>query len=196
MVHFGPAINQLLAGHSSLLLLFFWKLVRNTANMSRLIFQQGKHNQSKSYSTCRSWQCPSSDDMKNLQIIYFFNKSLASYLNSRHVQTADGMWKSDICANTFLHFWPPYPRAMLSFVSAASFKTWSMRAFLLLLSSIRTGLASGRFWKIRSRDGSGHNSDQLFTTLHYNICCYLKTSYYFIIFYTDVWSMGIQQQLM
>lgn len=91
----------------------------------------------------------------------FLNKPLASYLTPGHVQIDSGMWKSDICANTFLHFWPPYPRAMLSFVSAASFKTWSMRAFLFLVSSIRTGLASGRFWTnrwIRTQ------LNQLFTT--------------------------------
>ncbi len=114
-------------------------------------------------------------DMVHLKII-IFKQVTASYITPRHVQIDSGMWKSDICANTFLHFWPPYPRAMLSFVSAASFKTWSMRAFLFLVSSIRTGLASGRFWTnrwIRTQ------LNQLFTTFHYNIGCNIKSSYYF-----------------
>lgn len=73
---------------------------------------------------------------------FFLNKSALSYYSTYRFTT-----ESDICAKHVHHFCPPYPRARLSWVSAASLRTWSTRAFLFLVSSIRTGLDSGRFWQ-------------------------------------------------
>lgn len=106
----------------------------------------------------------------------FLNKSLASYFNSQACESLIFVQTHSFISGLHIHVqcYHSFQQHPLKLEAWEHFSFWSP--------------PFGRGWPLADSgtideemdQEPGHNFNQLFTTLHYNICCNIKTSYYFL----------------